>query len=37
MLELRSGRPHVLVVDDEREIRNLLCELLSEGYDCTPV
>jgi response regulator RpfG family c-di-GMP phosphodiesterase len=35
MLELRSGRPRVLVVDDEPEIRNLLCELLGEGYDCT--
>ena len=36
MLMLRNGRPRVLVVDDEREIRNLLCELLSEGYECTP-
>src|SRR5437868_3019151 len=36
MLELRSGRPRVLVVDDEAEIRSLLYELLGEGYDCTP-
>jgi response regulator RpfG family c-di-GMP phosphodiesterase len=36
MLELRDGRPRVLVVDDDREVRNLLCELLGEGYDCTP-
>ena len=36
MLELRSGRPRVLVVDDEAEIRGLLYELLGEGYDCTP-
>ena len=36
MLELRTGRPRVLVVDDESEVRNLLCELLGDGYDCTP-
>jgi response regulator RpfG family c-di-GMP phosphodiesterase len=36
VLELRSGKPRVLVVDDEPEVRNLLCELLGEGYDCTP-
>jgi response regulator RpfG family c-di-GMP phosphodiesterase len=36
MLELRSGGPRVLVVDDEPEVRNLLCELLGDGYDCTP-
>jgi response regulator RpfG family c-di-GMP phosphodiesterase len=36
MLMLRNGRPRVLVVDDDREVRNLLCELLGEGYDCTP-
>jgi response regulator RpfG family c-di-GMP phosphodiesterase len=36
MLELRSCRPRVLVVDDEPEIRALLCELLGEGYECTP-
>src|SRR5947209_4179443 len=36
MLELRTGRPRVLVVDDEAEIRGLLYELLGEGYDCTP-
>jgi len=35
-LELRSGKPRVLVVDDEPEVRNLLCDLLGERYDCTP-
>src|SRR2546423_1048634 len=34
MLEQREGKPHILIVDDEPEIRNLLCELLREEYDC---
>jgi response regulator RpfG family c-di-GMP phosphodiesterase len=34
MLELRAGKPHILVVDDEPEVRNLLCDLLSDNYDC---
>lgn len=33
MLVLRDGRPRVLVVDDDREAKNLSCELLGEGYD----
>ena len=34
MLEQREGKPHILVVDDEPEIRNLLCDLLLDEYDC---
>jgi response regulator RpfG family c-di-GMP phosphodiesterase len=34
MLEASSGRARVLVVDDEADIRDLLCELLSFDYDC---
>src|SRR5947207_3149084 len=34
MLEPREGKPHILVVDDEPEIRNLLCDLLRDEYAC---
>src|SRR5436305_13208313 len=34
MFEQREGKPHILVVDDEPEIRTLLCELLIDEYDC---
>jgi response regulator RpfG family c-di-GMP phosphodiesterase len=36
MLETRNGRPAILIVDDEPEVRNLLCDLLCDEYDCTP-
>src|SRR5256885_17270892 len=29
-----SGRARILIVDDEPEIRNVLCELLGDDYDC---
>jgi putative nucleotidyltransferase with HDIG domain len=35
MLEVSSSRPQVLIVDDESEIRRVLCDLLAEDYDCT--
>jgi putative nucleotidyltransferase with HDIG domain len=31
-----NSRPRILVVDDEPEIRDVLCELLGSDYDCTP-
>src|SRR5207302_501080 len=34
MFEQREGKPHILVVDDEPEIRTLLCDLLRDEYDC---
>src|SRR2546421_12068661 len=34
MFEQREGKPNILVVDDEPEIRSLLCELLLDEYDC---
>src|SRR5947209_8194385 len=34
MFEQREGKPHILVVDDEPEIRTLLCDLLLDEYDC---
>jgi response regulator RpfG family c-di-GMP phosphodiesterase len=36
MFEVRNGKPAILIVDDEPEVRNLLCDLLGEEYDCTP-
>jgi len=35
MLEASNTRPAVLVVDDEPEIINVLCDLLSEHYECS--
>ena len=35
MLEPRTGKPRILVVDDEPEVRNLLTDLLGEDNDCT--
>jgi putative nucleotidyltransferase with HDIG domain len=32
-----AKRARVLIADDEREIREVLCELLSPAYDCTAV
>lgn len=37
MLELRTGRPRILVVDDEPEVRNLLVDMLSDENVCTTV
>ncbi len=34
MLEETSGRARVLVVDDEPQIREVLCDLLGGDYDC---
>jgi response regulator RpfG family c-di-GMP phosphodiesterase len=34
MLELRTGKPRILVVDDEPEVRNLLTDLLSDENYC---
>ncbi|MBC7929211.1 MAG: response regulator [Rubrivivax sp.] len=35
MIELRTGRARILVVDDEPEVRKLMVDLLREEYDCT--
>ena len=37
MLEASHGRARVLVVDDEPDIRDLLCDLLTFDYDCVSV
>ncbi|HEX8491266.1 MAG TPA: HD domain-containing phosphohydrolase [Pyrinomonadaceae bacterium] len=34
MLKINDERARLLIVDDESEIRNVLCELLAEDYDC---
>jgi putative two-component system response regulator len=34
MLEPREGRPRILLVDDEQEVRHLLFDLLSCDYEC---
>jgi response regulator RpfG family c-di-GMP phosphodiesterase len=34
MLKINDERARLLVVDDESEIRSVLCELLSQDYDC---
>ncbi|MGB7924111.1 MAG: HD domain-containing phosphohydrolase [Pyrinomonadaceae bacterium] len=34
MLEASNAKVRILVVDDEPEIRDVLCELLSDRYDC---
>ena len=36
MLKASVDKARILVVDDEPEIREVLCELFSEEYDCTP-
>jgi response regulator RpfG family c-di-GMP phosphodiesterase len=37
MLEESGARARVLVVDDEQDIRELLCDLLSLNYECAAV
>jgi response regulator RpfG family c-di-GMP phosphodiesterase len=34
MSKINDDRARLLIVDDEAEIRNVLCELLSREYDC---
>jgi response regulator RpfG family c-di-GMP phosphodiesterase len=34
MSEISDERAHLLIVDDEAEIRSVLCELLGRDYDC---
>jgi response regulator RpfG family c-di-GMP phosphodiesterase len=34
MLKINDERVRLLIVDDEAEIRNVLCELLAQDYDC---
>ena len=34
---MSKGRSRILVTDDEPEVRNVLCELLSERYECLTV
>lgn len=33
----QGGKPRILIADDEVQIRELLCELLSRTYECTGV
>jgi response regulator RpfG family c-di-GMP phosphodiesterase len=35
--DFSSERPRILIVDDEPEIRDVLCELLGAEYDCSSV
>src|SRR6266446_7887707 len=35
--DLSNNRPRILIVDDEPEIRDVLCELLGTEYDCAAV
>jgi response regulator RpfG family c-di-GMP phosphodiesterase len=37
MLEASEDKVSILVVDDEPEIREVLCSLLGDQYQCTPV
>ncbi len=37
MLEESSARARVLVVDDEPDIREMLCDLLGFDYECAAV
>jgi cyclic di-GMP phosphodiesterase len=37
MEEINRGRSRILVTDDEPEVRNVLCGLLSENYECLTV
>jgi diguanylate cyclase (GGDEF)-like protein len=34
MFEKNDAKPHILIVDDESLVRNLLCELLGANYEC---
>jgi response regulator RpfG family c-di-GMP phosphodiesterase len=34
MINASTGKKRILVVDDEPEIRDVLCELLSDDYEC---
>ena len=36
MLEASLAKTRILVVDDEPEIRDVLCELLGDRYECIP-
>jgi response regulator RpfG family c-di-GMP phosphodiesterase len=36
MLEANPAKARILVIDDEPEIRDVLCELLSDRYQCVP-
>jgi diguanylate cyclase (GGDEF)-like protein len=37
MTNPNNQKPHILIVDDESSVRNLLCEILCEKYVCTTV
>lgn len=37
MFDVFDSKPRILVVDDEPEIREVLCDLLNENYDCEGV
>jgi putative nucleotidyltransferase with HDIG domain len=37
MEEMNKGRSRILVTDDEPGVRGVLCELLSESYECVTV
>src|SRR5215210_6829704 len=37
MEEMNKGRCRILVTDDEQGVRSVLCELLSESYECITV
>ena len=37
MSETLGRRSRILIADDERDIREVLCDLLGGAYDCTAV
>lgn len=37
MFDVFDSKPRILVVDDEPDIREVLCDLLNENYDCEGV
>jgi diguanylate cyclase (GGDEF)-like protein len=34
---IQGGKPRILIADDEQQVRELLCELLSPNYECVGV
>ncbi|MBA3768808.1 MAG: response regulator, partial [Acidobacteria bacterium] len=34
MNEIKKGRARILIIDDEPEVRSVLCDLLGASYEC---
>ena len=35
MKEIQEGRARILIIDDEPEVRIVLCDLLGASYECS--